>query len=421
MKDLKLHIIYNLGIYIVAFVLKFISFFNTKIKRGVLGRKASFLTLKNNLANTDKTLWFHCASLGEYEQGLPVFKELRALYPEHKIVLTFFSPSGYEIRKNTDIADVVIYLPLDTKSNAKKFLDIVSPELTVFVKYDIWPNILNELKKRQYPAILISALLRENQIYFKPYGGFMRNALFAFNHIFTQDEASKKLLNSINYNQVTVSGDTRFDRVYSQLEQNNQLDFIAQFKDEKLCVVAGSTWAEDEAFLVPFINQLQNKDIKFIIAPHNIKTVQIKKLKQSLNKKTILFSEKENAHLENFQVLIIDTIGLLTKIYSYANIAYVGGAVGKTGLHNTLEPAVFGVPIIIGENYQKFPEAVTMINSKGMFAISNVNSLKNILNKLIENTTFRTDTGNKNIAYVKKNTGSVIQIISYIRILKASN
>ena len=396
-------------------VLKIISIFNHKIKLGVNGRKETFNVLKNNISETDKTLWFHCASLGEYEQGLPVFKELRKTYPSHKIVLTFFSPSGYEIRKNTDIADVVVYLPIDTKANAKRFLDVVRPELTVFVKYDIWPNILNELKKRQLKAILISALFRDNQIYFKSYGHFMKNALFAFEHIFTQNDSSKTLLESIDYNHVTVSGDTRFDRVNSQLEQNNNLDFIEQFKNNKLCIVAGSTWPEDEAYLIDFINNISSDDIKLIIAPHNIKHSQIHKLKQSINKKSILFSEKKQAPLEDFQVLIIDTIGLLSKIYSYADIAYVGGAVGNTGLHNTLEPAVFGVPIIIGKNFKHFPEAEIMIENKGMYSIQSANNLSVTLKKLIENSEMRIHSGRENLDYIKNNTGAVIQIMSYIR------
>lgn len=379
------------------------------------GRKHSFSILKNNISKADKTLWFHCASLGEYEQGLPVFKELRKTYPNHKIVLTFFSPSGYEIRKNTEIADVVVYLPFDTRSNAKRFLDLVHPELTIFVKYDIWPNVLNELKKRELKAVLISALFRENQIYFKFYGNFMKKALFAFQHIFTQDENSKILLERINYKHVTVSGDTRFDRVYSQLTLDNSLDFIEKFKDHKLCIVAGSTWMEDEVFLVDYINSLETDSIKFIIAPHNIKSSQIEKLKQSINKKTILFSEKEKSNISEAQVLILDTIGLLTKVYSYANVAYVGGAVGKTGLHNTLEPAVFGVPIVIGEHFNNFPEAKIMLINQGLFSIKTKEELKEILDNLIDNTTLRVSSGEKNLNYIKNNRGAVIQIISYLR------
>ena len=414
-KDLKLQLIYNLGIYLVQMTLKVISLFNHKIKLGVEGRKHSFSILKDNISKTDKTLWFHCASLGEYEQGLPVFKELRKTYPTHKIVLTFFSPSGYEIRKNTEIADAVVYLPFDTRSNAKRFLDLVHPELTVFVKYDIWPNVLNELKKRKLKAILISALFRDNQIYFKFYGNFMKKALFAFQHIFTQDENSKILLERINYKDVSVSGDTRFDRVYSQLELDNRLDFIEKFKDNKLCIVAGSTWMEDEVFLADYINSLNTDSVKFIIAPHNIKSSQIEKLNQSINKKTILFSEKEKGNISKAQVLILDTIGLLTKVYSYANVAYVGGALGKTGLHNTLEPAVFGVPIVIGEHFNNFPEAKTMIINQGMFSIKTKEELKEILDKLIDNKALRTSYGENNLNYIKNNRGAVIQIMTYLR------
>lgn len=410
-----MNIIYNIGIYLAQVVLPIVALFSGKIKQGVIGRSNSFSILKNALDNSDKTLWYHCASLGEYEQGLPVFKELRPLYPNHKIILSFFSPSGYEIRKNTDIADVVVYLPLDTPQNAKRFLDLVNPELTLFIKYDIWPNFLLELKKRNHRAILISALFRKDQSYFKFYGGFMRQALFAFEHIFVQDKNTQKLLKSINYNKTTLTGDTRFDRVFSQLSQNNELAFIEQFKNNQLCLVAGSTWPEDEALLIDYINHT-NYNTKFIIAPHNIKSSQIEKLKKSLTKQTVLFSEKEHKNLNEYDVFIIDTIGLLTKIYKYADIAYVGGAMGTTGLHNTLEPAVFGVPIIIGTHYNKFPEASQMILEGGMVSISDTVNLTETLNYFIKNPLLIQKSGNQNFNYIKKNTGAVIQIVDYLRI-----
>lgn len=390
--------------------------FNKKVKKGIDGRKTTFDTLKTSLNKNDKTLWFHCASLGEYEQGLPVFKELRKHYNNHKIILSFFSPSGYEIRKNTPIADAVVYLPLDTKKNAKEFLNLIKPELTIFVKYDIWPNFLNELKNQNLRAILISASFRKSQSYFKFYGKNLKDALFAFEHIFTQNEISKKLLHSINYNQVTVSGDTRFDRVYSQLELDNNLDFIKTFKNNKLCVVAGSTWPEGEALLINFINNHNYKNVKFIIAPHNIKASQIKNTQEKLKVKTILFSEKKEKELMNAQVFIVDTIGILTKIYNYADIAYVGGALGNTGLHNTLEPAVFGIPIIIGNNHVKFPEAKAMIDNGGMFSVSNQVEFNNILSELIDNQTKRLTSGNKNSSFIEINRGAVIQILGYLRI-----
>ena len=414
-KENHLLFIYNIGIYLVSFGLKCITPFNLKIKQGVKGRNNTFAILKKNISTQDKTLWFHCASLGEYEQGLPVFRALKTIYPSHKIVLTFFSPSGYEIRKEKSIADVVVYLPLDTIQNANRFLDLVHPELTIFVKYEIWPNFLNALKKRNSRALLISALFKNNQLFFKFYGTPMRQALFTFEHIFTQNESSKILLNTIQYNHVTVSGDTRFDRVYSQLDQDNTLAFIEEFKGTKLCVVAGSTWPEDEALLSDYINSHSSKDLKFIIAPHNIKESQIEKLQKSLRVKSVLYSNKDGKSLSDFQVLIIDTIGLLSKTYNYANIAYIGGAMGTKGLHNTLEAAVFGIPIIIGKNHSGFPEAEAMINNHGMFSIATQNELRQTLNHLIENPTARANSGTRNLEYIQKNKGAVVQIINFIR------
>lgn len=406
--------IYNIGIQLIRFGLKGFSLFSDKIRKGNVGRKTTFEILRDNLKKTDSTFWFHCASLGEYEQGLPLFNVIRERFPKHKIVLSFFSPSGYEVRKKSPIADIVVYLPLDTKSNAKKFLDIVKPELTVFVKYDIWPNYLMELKKRQFRAILISANFRETQSFFKFYGKPLRDALFAFEHIFTQNESSKKLLVTIGYDNVTVSGDTRFDRVSNQLEQNNHLDFVETFKQNKLCVVAGSTWPDDEAFLTEFINNEFSSNVKFIIAPHNIKKEQIKSLQEKLVVKSVLFSEKTTEQLKDAQVLIVDTIGLLSKIYSYADIAFVGGAVGTTGLHNILEPAVFGVPIIIGSNHSKFPEARAMISLNGVFSISTQKEFNTVLIDLIANPTKRSLAGNNNSNYTKDNKGALNKIMTYL-------
>ena len=408
-------LIYNIGVYIADFHLKIIAIFSHKLKLGVDGRAQTFNILETSISKNDKTFWFHCASLGEYEQGLPVFKVLREKYPLHKIVLTFFSPSGYEIRKNTDVADIVVYLPMDTKVNAKRFLNIVHPELTIFVKYDIWPNYLIELKKRNLRAILISALFRNNQSYFKPLGSMMRNALSAFEHIFVQNEDSKKLLKSIKFNNVTVAGDTRFDRVTNQLKTDNKLTFIEEFKQDKLCVVVGSSWPEDEELLVNFINSYSSKDIKYIIAPHNIKQNQIQNLTSKLNVKTVLFTEKEGQNLSDYSVFIIDTIGILSKIYSYADIAYVGGAMGTTGLHNILEPAVFGVPIIIGKNHSKFPEAQQMIDFGGLKSIKNEDELNSELTSIIENASKRNQMGSLNKEFIDLNKGAIQKITNYLK------
>lgn len=407
--------LYNITLYIAGIILKILAFFNNKIKLGVDGRSKTFKILEEHLSKHDQTFWFHCASLGEYEQGLPIFKQLRAENPHHKIVLTFFSPSGYEIRKNTEIADVVVYLPMDTKRNAKRFVKLVHPELTIFVKYEIWPNYLNELKKQGLRAILISAVFRKEQSYFKFYGGMMRDALRTFEHIFVQDESSKRLLSSNHFDNVTVAGDTRYDRVSDQLLQDNALLFIEDFVDGKLCIVVGSSWPEDEALFIAYINSFPSDSVKFIIAPHNIKSNQMAHFANQLNKKSVLFSEKDDKILSEFEVFIVDTIGLLSKIYSYADIAYVGGAMGNTGLHNILEPAVFGVPIIIGKNYKKFPEAFQMIANGGVLSIKNKEELQASLNRLLKNSEERIALGDLNSNFIASNKGAVVQIMSYIR------
>ncbi|MTE28165.1 3-deoxy-D-manno-octulosonic acid transferase [Winogradskyella ouciana] len=409
-------LLYSIGINIASFVVKLIALFNQKLKLGVDGRKETFKKLEHSIKPTDKTFWFHCASLGEYEQGLPVFEALRTKYSDYKIVLSFFSPSGYEVRKNSKIADVVVYLPFDTKANAKRFLDIVDPDYIIFVKYEIWPNFLSEIKKRSLNAILISAVFRENQSFFKWYGSFMTSSLFAFNHIFTQDENSKLLLERIGYNDVSVSGDTRFDRVYNQLDTDNTVDFIESFKNGRTCVVFGSTWPDDDKLYLDYINNNSNDNIKYIIAPHNIKPSYIASLKSQLKVNTIYFSEMQNENLSNYGVFILDTIGYLSKVYSYADIAYVGGAAGTTGLHNILEPAVFGIPIIIGKNHSKFPEAKALINLGGVNTVSSVPGFESILNTLISDLTFRKKQGEINKAFIEKNKGAIIQILNYIRI-----
>jgi len=409
-----MHIVYNFLVHIGAFAVWVLQFFSPKMKVFVRGRKDVFGSLKKEILPKDKTIWMHCASLGEYEQGLPVLKEIRKEFSDHKIVLSFFSPSGYEVKKNTAEADVICYLPLDTTKNARKFVALTHPKMALFVKYVFWPNFLFALKKQDIPVLLISGLFRKNQLFFQPYGSWMRKSLAVFDHFFVQDKRSKELLKSISIKKVTISGDTRFDRVYQQIEQDNTLEFIQDFKQNNICIVAGSTWPEDEDLLVEFINQT-SEEIKYIIAPHNIKPHLIQKLKESITKKCVLFSEKERKNLGDYSVFIIDTIGLLTKIYSYADIAYVGGAMGTTGLHNILEPATFGLPIVIGKKINKFPEADALKNRAGLFSISNYKDLEKILNTLIFDTTFREKTGKISSEYVSNNTGATQIILKYLK------
>lgn len=404
--------IYNILTIIAKFHLNLIALFIPKIKLFVDGRKTVFSTLQGKLQPGDKTIWFHAASLGEYEQGLPVMEKVRAMHPDHKIVLTFFSPSGYEVRKNATTADVIVYLPMDTLANAKKFLSIVKPEKVFFIKYEFWPNYLNELKKTDAKVYLISGFFRKDQVFFKWYGGFYRKALTTFNHFFVQYESSKTLLQGIGFNNVTLSGDTRYDRVSEILERDNGLPFIEEFKDKKTTVVFGSSWPKDEAVFTDFINTAT--DTKFIIAPHTTGEDHINDIKSSITKKVVLFSEKEGKNLGDYDVLIINTVGILTKIYSYADVAYVGGGFGTAGLHNILEPAAFGVPIIIGPNHQKFPEAVALVNMGGCIAVSTKEEMNDALSSLVYNDDVRYETGHIAGTFVSMNRGAVNIILKNI-------
>ena len=399
------------------FILKIVALFNNKINLFIEGRKPVFNILSEKIKAYDKTIWFHAASLGEYEQGLPVMERMKSRFPNHLIVLTFFSPSGYEVRKNNTIADVTVYLPLDTKSNVDLFMKIVRPDMAFFIKYEYWPNYLNALQNKEIPTYLISGIFREKQVFFKWYGGFYRKALDAFEHFFVQNSSSKELLIQLGKTNVTVSGDTRFDRVTTILNQNNQLDFVAEFKNKTLTLVVGSSWPKDESLLVNYINSSNN--VKFIIAPHNINEDQIANLQNHISKKTILFSsinlnDLGTSKLAEYDVLIIDTIGILTKIYSYADVVYVGGGFGNPGVHNILEPATFGVPIVIGPNYSHFAEATALVKMEGCISITNQEELNEALDKLIQNADVRIEKGHVCSTYVEMNKNATETIFNYI-------
>lgn len=405
--------IYNLLISIVSFALRIVALFSKKMELFVKGRKSVFEILQQKISPKDKTIWFHCASLGEFEQGVPIMDAMRKLKPDHKIVVSFFSPSGYEIKKNTSLVDAVVYLPMDTPSNAKKFIAAVHPSLAIFVKYEFWPNYLFELQKKNIRTLLVSGILRETQIFFKPYGGFMRKALTTFEYFFVQDENSEVLLRNIGFKNTTISGDTRFDRVSHQIEMNNTLKFAEEFKRNSLCFVCGSTWPEDESVLLDYINAAP-ENVKFIIAPHKIETDKISAFSKKIVKKTVLHSHKDEVNISEYSVLIIDCIGLLSKLYSYADIAYVGGAMGKTGLHNILEPATFGLPIVIGKNFEEFPEAIRLRDLAGLFTVKDAKECSLIFEKLVNDTNFRHNTGSISGNFVTKNTGATQKIMDYV-------
>jgi 3-deoxy-D-manno-octulosonic-acid transferase len=407
------YFIYNCLVYFAGFFLKIAAFFSPKLKLFVEGRKNVFQYLEENVFHKSDLIWIHTASLGEFEQGLPIIERLKNDYKNATILVTFFSPSGYEVKKNSRADDLVTYLPLDTLKNAKKFISLINPKLVIFVKYEVWPNYLSVLNKKNIPTLLVSAIFNKKQLYFKSYGGFMRKSLTAFNHIFVQDVASKKLLNSIHLNNVSISGDTRFDRVLKIVEQDNQLDFMEKFKQNQLCFVAGSTWPEDEAILTSYINTT-SENIKFVFAPHTIKKEAIEKLKASVNKNVVLYSEIDPKDISQFDVLIIDTIGLLTKVYSYADIAYVGGGFA-TGLHNTLEPAVFGIPVLIGPEYKGFKEAEDLVAKKGLISITTLDDFRMQMTQLLNSETYYNGTKNVNSNYIMAHKGATEVIVNYIK------
>lgn len=404
---------YRFLIVVTGWGLRLLAPFHPKIRLFVHGRKEVFSTLSKHLCPDDKVIWMHAASLGEFEQGLPVLQRLAQAKPGYKRVVSFFSPSGYEVKKNTPQADVVVYLPLDTRKNAKMFLDLVHPEIALFIKYEFWPNYLVELEKRGIRTFLVSGLFRRSQLFFRWYGGFMRRRLRAFERFFLQDYASKGLLVSIGYSNVRVSGDTRFDRVLETRKQTKTLDFVTEFLEGRPCVVVGSSWEEDEVLLLPFINSYEG-EAKFIIVPHHTDAARIEKLRQGISVSTVLFSEKEGKRLADYEVFIIDTVGLLASLYAYAQVAYVGGGMGTKGLHNILEPAVFGIPILIGRNYKKFPEAVELVSRRGVISVPNEWGLALALRCFLGDEGIREVAGEVTAAYVEEKSGAVDVIMGYL-------
>ncbi len=403
--------LYNFAIFIFGIVIQIMALFNHKIKLFVEGRRESFPKLMASIESKDKTIWIHCASLGEFEQGRPIIEALYKTTHKYKIILTFYSPSGFEVQKNYEFADVIAYLPIDSVSNAKKFIEICHPSMAIFVKYEFWPNMLKELKQNEIPTILISGIFRKDQLFFKSYGAWMKNALGTFTHFFVQNEASKRLLESIKLTNTTISGDTRFDRVASILNQDNELDFLNDFTREKIVMVSGSTWPIDEAYLIQYINQQQHENVRFIIAPHNINKKNIIKLQKAINIKTVLFSEGKPD--PEAKVFIVDAVGLLTKIYSYADFAYVGGGFEKDGVHNVLEPAVFGIPLVIGPIYEKFEEAKDLVNLKGCLVVNTNIELKPLFESLIAQPNFRKSLGKITENYIQDNVGATKIILDY--------
>jgi len=376
-------LLYNISIYSYHLLISVSSLFNEKARLWLMGRKNIFFSLSDIINTKDKFVWFHVASLGEFEQGRPVIEAFREKFPQYKILLTFFSPSGYEIRKDYKGADFIFYLPIDTKINAQKFIQIVNPKLAIFIKYEFWFNYLDVLHKKNIPVFIISAIFRKEQHFFKWYGGWFRKMLKKITFFFVQNRSSLELLDSIGIKNAKISGDTRFDRVFAISQKTQKYPLVAKFTEGKKVFLAGSTWQPDEELIEQLADKNKN-DIKFIIAPHEVHEERIRSLISRFGKHKVLrHSESDEININHADILIIDGIGFLSSLYQYCDVAYIGGGFGK-GIHNILEAATFGKPVIFGPNYFKFQEAVELISQGGAISVNNINELFKNTDKLLK-------------------------------------
>ena len=406
-----MRIIYTFFIYCYTFIVRMVSPFNAKAKLWVSGRRHLLERIAASLKNEKQPLiWIHASSLGEFEQGRPVIEKIKDLYPHYKIMLTFFSPSGYEIRKNYNKADYIFYLPADTLSNAKKFISLTKPKIAVFVKYEYWFNYLNQLNKKGIPVFYISSIFRNNHYFFKFYGCWALSQLKKVNYFFVQNEISKNILNNHGISNVIISGDTRFDRVMSIASQNVSLPVVSTFVQNSKVIILGSSWPKDDSLFIGLI-KTNIKGVKFIIAPHEINTDYIKKLLQTLGSKACTYSMLNEENAQKMDIVVIDGIGYLSALYRYAHLAYIGGGFGK-GIHNILEAACFGLPVIFGPNYQKFSEAVELINKKGAFSISEEVPLIRKVNELLNDDFYFKATSEICISFVNSKSGATDKILN---------
>lgn len=413
-----MYFLYTTGIRIYVLIIRLAALFQLKARLWVKGRKNIFeridLVLKDAKIDPakQKIAWFHCASLGEFEQGRPVIEAYRQQFPEHKIFLTFFSPSGYEVRKAYTGADFIFYLPADTHRQARKFLSLVKPCVAIFVKYEFWFNYLNELKKSGVPTFVISANFRPTQHFFKWYGEWQRTALGKLDHIFVQNESSRELLSFIGINNVTVSGDTRFDRVIAIASQAKSFPVVEAFVQNAPILVAGSTWPPDEDLIFRVMTRSEKK-FKLILAPHETHQKRIDAIISRQGLKSVRYSEATESNLAAANVLVIDSIGMLSSLYHYATIAYIGGGFG-VGIHNTLEAATFSKPVIFGPNYHKFQEARELIDLGAAFSIKNEEELNSSVQKLLGDTSIYISASQKAGEYVKASAGATRIIMNRI-------
>jgi 3-deoxy-D-manno-octulosonic-acid transferase len=430
--------LYNLSIKLYLFAIRFASFRHRKAAAWLAGRADVFGYLQQNIPPNSRIIWIHCSSAGEFEQGKPVIEALKKTYPAKKFLVTFFSPSGYKVAENYPFADMICYLPLDTRQNAERFIKLVNPDLAIFVKYEFWFHFLSVAAFHHIPTLLVSAVFRKPQVFFRPFGRFFRQMLFLFRHLFVQDNASLQLLHSIGATHCTISGDTRFDRVVKVTSDQTPIPFIDNFIDGQKVIIAGSTWPGDEEVLAEYVKS--NPVIKLVIAPHEINTAHLASLQRlfpclllysSLQHKKQPISLLENQYsgslpaseagnqrikqLKDKQVLVIDSVGLLSRLYQYATISYVGGGYTKDGIHNILEAAVWGKPVLFGPNYQKYREAKELIKKGGAFSFRNTAAFKALADGLLQNNHHLQETGLRASAYIRENTGATEKILQVIQ------
>ena len=397
-------VIYNLGILLYEWLLHVAALWKPKARQWVDGRRNIFDRMAERISPSDRVVWMHVASLGEFEQGRPILEAIRKEHPEMKLLVTFFSPSGYEIRKNYSGADYIFYLPSDTPYNVSRFLDVAHPEMAIFVKYEFWLNYLAQLAERGVKSYLVSAIFRRNSIFFKSYGGRWRRALDTFDQMFVQNDESRELLHSIGFDNVIVAGDTRFDRVAEIARAAKSVEIVEKFKGDSRLFVAGSTWGPDEDILLPLINA--NADVKFVIAPHEMDEGRIGRLLRETKGGAVRYTQcTAQSDFSNVQVLVLDTIGILSSVYGYASWSYIGGGFG-VGIHNTLEAATFGLPIAFGPKYEKFKEARDLVDIGAASSVIDYKQLSRWFAPLRDNEVFLRKVSRLSREYTQKNQGA---------------
>ncbi|MCW3119611.1 MAG: Three-deoxy-D-manno-octulosonic-acid transferase protein [Chitinophagaceae bacterium] len=416
-------LLYNISLLAFRAGIRVAALMNPKAKLWLRGRKNIFETLEQTFSKGQKMIWFHCASLGEFEQGRPVLEKIKADYPQHAILVTFFSPSGYEVRKDYKQADYIFYLPLDSAANAKRFLEIVNPSLVIFVKYEFWFYYFKNIRERKIPFLLLSAVFRNNQVFFKWYGSLYRKMLHSFTHLFVQDHHSKELLKTIGFEQnVSVAGDTRFDRVAEIAEKFEPLSLIESFCNDQKVIVAGSTWPDDENILNEVFSTIHDASLKLIIAPHETGINHLDQLK-NIFPSAVFYSALET-HLANVPagrpeaigtILIIDHVGLLSRLYHYGHITYVGGGFTRDGIHNILEAAAYGRPVVFGPVYKKYREAIELIEAEGAQSFSTAGQLKQLFFTLLNDPVGYNQKCEASKRYVELNKGATARILRFIQ------